>query len=250
MRFSSNPLVFIPVLLSAVLGGALAQSDGQGKELAGKYYIETLPLLEGSVDTIEFLPKEKCLVTFGDKPEPVSGSYHGITDGMLTVEFGDPKTVLSYKAVVVKGALMLTDNSDQKLYFALRPAPPWPKAQDLMGTYHVKRDEGDFIVDYVYTRTGDRIVKTIMRVLSKADHTYQEFHLTQEWEYADGISVYRVTKDDLPPEAHWVLSRDFISKRDEKGIWSLDTSTGEYVCEVPVDKLELPAPPVGYQKVP
>ena len=76
--------------------------------------------------------------------------------------------------------------------------------------------------------------------------SYRDFHLTTKWTYADGISTSNLEDSDLPTEVCYVYSRDFISKRDAKGIWSVDTTSGNDVCEVPVDKLELPPPPAGF----
>jgi hypothetical protein len=143
--------------------------------------------------------------------------------------------------------LTLKDSDGTNTFFVLPPEPPYPKAEDMIGMYLLKRDSGDFADVVVYRRNADHTGEALYRIISKEQRTYRDFHLVTKWTYADGISTYTLESSDLPEEFRYKYSRDFISKRDEKGIWSLDTSTGEYLCEVPVDKLELPPPPAGYR---
>jgi hypothetical protein len=225
--------------------GESARPAEQGENLAGKYYAETYYGMKDSIDTIEFLPEGKCVIDLGDGSGGIAGSYRGISDGKLTIEYGKPSIVRTFKASLLKRSLTLTDSSDFEFYFVLQPEAPHPKAEELMGTYRGKREYGDFMEVYVYTRTPDHMAETLYRILSKTDHTYRDFHLSSSWTYHDGISVYKLEKTDLP-EGHFLYSRDFVSKRDEKGIWIIDTSTGDYMCEVPVDPLALPPPPAGF----
>ena len=115
-----------------------------------------------------------------------------------------------------------------------------------MGGYSGKRDAGDTVEMYVYRRTPDHKTETLLRALSKTDHTYRDFHLTSQWTYTDGIFLYKLEKSDLPADFRFVHGRDFISKRDKKGIWIIDTLSGDSQCEVPVNTMELPPPPAGF----
>jgi hypothetical protein len=224
-----------------------ARSAEQSTGLAGKYYGETHYGAKDPLDTVEFFPDGKCVVDLGDGAGGIPGSYHGISDGRLTLEYGKPNLVRTYKAVLKKGSLTLADDSDFEFYFVRRPEPPHPKPEELMGTFRGELENRAFLEIYVYKRTPDHMTETLLRIVSKADKTYGDFHLTSQWNYAGGISIYTTVKTDVPPDFRFICSRDFITRRDEKGIWIINASSGESVCEAPVEKLELPPPPAGYR---
>jgi hypothetical protein len=238
------------MLLSLFAWGEPVRSEEQNKIPAGKYYVETFMGDKDSIDTIEFLPDGKCIIDLGDGAGGLSGSYHGISDGRLTLEYGNPKIVRSFKAALEKRTLTLTEGDHLEASFVPRPNPPYAKAEDLLGIFMSKRESGDFSEVAVYRRTADHKGEALFRYLSSKDHTYRDFHLTIKWTYADGISIYTLEASDLPTESRYKFSRDFIVKRDEKGIWSIDTLTGDDLCEVQVDKLELPPPPPGFRAAP
>ena len=251
MAMSKHSSLVVAALLLFFIGGAhTAWPAEPGAGLAGKYYGETCYGAKDCIDTIEFFPDGKCVVDLGDGAGGIAGSYHGISDGQLTLEYGKPGVVRVFKAALSKRSLTLTDRSDFEFYFFRRPEPPHPKAEELLGIFRGELESRAYLEIYVYRRTPNHVTETLLRMVSKADKTYGDFHLTAQWTYADGISVYKVVKSDVPPDFRFAYSRDFISRRDEKGIWIVNASSGEDVCETPVDKLELPPPPAGYLKMP
>ena len=143
-----------------------AKWNALGKILRRNFYGD-----KDSIDTIEFLPDGKCIIDLGDGAGGLSGSYHGISDGKLTLEYGNPKIVRSYKAALGKRMLTLTEGDDSEASFVLRPDPPYPNADDLLGIFMAKRESGDFSEISVYRRTADHNDEALFRYLSNKDHT-------------------------------------------------------------------------------
>jgi hypothetical protein len=227
-----------------------ARSADEEPKLIGKFYSEMFYGAEGSIDIIEFLPNGECVIDMSDGSGGMTGSYRGIADGKLSLEFGNPRRAHTYKAALKRSILTLTDSRGAESVFVSQPNPPHPKIEEIIGTYRGQRDNGDTMEIFVYKRTPDHMGEVLFRVLSKTRHIFRDFHIIVKWTYANGISLNTLETSDLPPEFRYVHSRDFISKRDQKGLWTVDTASSDIMCETPADKLELPPVPEGFYRPP
>ncbi len=66
--------------------------------------------------------------------------------------------------------------------------------------------------------------------------------------YANGIITY-FNKHSTPSVAG-KFNRDVIIRRDNAGIWVVDTFENTLLCEIPANSLDLPPPPPGYSQIP
>jgi hypothetical protein len=64
--------------------------------------------------------------------------------------------------------------------------------------------------------------------------------------YSNGIVTYLPEHSDAPQQDKYL--RDFIIKRDGKGLWQIDAYHDSIICERPVSNLDLPPVPDGYHK--
>jgi hypothetical protein len=118
MKLKTSLRLMVTALFLLVLGYSQpARSGDEEPKLIGKFYSEMFYGTEGSIDAIEFLPDGQCVIDVGDGSTGVTGSYRGMADGKLYLEFGNPRRIHTYKAAFKNGILTLTDSRGAESLF-------------------------------------------------------------------------------------------------------------------------------------
>lgn len=225
-------------LLSAGCGNADKASNNQ---LAGKFFLAECPTGSVAPDSIEFRADGTCLVDAAGRTG-VAGKYEVSEDERLTIEadvgawkeFNAPCELLNY-------TLTLEPSGETELIYVRMPDGPRPPFSEILGTFSMHNDSGDSAGEI----TGDHKFREHLHDLDSDEHTYYDIHIDGTCSYSNGIVTYLPENSDAPQPDKYL--RDFIIKRDAKGLWQIDPYHDRILCEQPATNLDLPPVPSGYQ---
>jgi len=212
-----------------------------GKPLTGKYLLYNHPEDVDALDVIDFHADGTCLVDAGDH-SALSGKYHTYPFNRLTIEANTgTRTKYGYKYQLLNYTLVLTDADQDPLYYVRAPEGPHPQFSEIVGLFGAHTNLGDTAGEV----TADHTFKVHVLSLVAEDHTYYDFTMDGKCTYADGIATYYPEHTTEPQPDKYV--RDFIVKRDGKGLWLIDPFHDNILLETPATNFDLPPPPAGYR---
>src|SRR5579862_7103801 len=225
-------------LLSAGCGDADKATNSQ---LAGKFFLAECPTGSIAPDAIEFRADGTCLVDAAGH-SGVAGKYEVSEDDRLTIE-ADVGAWKEFNAPceLLKHTLTLEPNDDTDLIYVRMPDGPHPQFNEILGTFSLHNDS----VDSVGEITAEHKFREHLHDLDSDDHTYYDIHIDGTCTYSNGIVTYLPEKSDAPQQDKYL--RDFIIKRDSRGLWQIDPFQDAIICELPATNLDLPPVPSGYR---
>jgi hypothetical protein len=234
----------IRTLSITLLSGFFIAACGGGpdKVISGKYSLFELPADRDAPDAIEFRPGGSCLIDSGERTG-ILGKYRASANGRLKIaaESGMWKDY-TCKYELHKITLVLDPDEETSLIYVRLPEGPHPEFTEILGTFFAHTDLGDSAGEI----TADHKFRDHLRYVDHERHTYEEAEIDGKCTYADGVVTYLPEKSDAPQQEKYM--RDFIVKRDAKGLWLVDPFHDEVICQTPVTDLSLPPPPDGYGK--
>jgi len=218
---------------------------GCGREAAvapnGKYLLAERPTEVDAPNAIEFRPDGSCLVDAGERTG-IAGKYHVNRDGTLKIEADTgTKTEYTYHYQLLKYTLVLSQDEDTTLYYVRLPDGPHPRYDEIVGIFQAHNDLGDSAGELA----ADYTFRSHLLNLPPGEHTYYDISMDGKCTYADGVVTYIPEHSNAPQQDKYL--RDFIVKRDAKGLWVIDPFHDAVLCETPATSLDLPPPPKGYR---
>jgi len=223
--------------------GVLLSGCGRlgGRSLTGKYLLYNHPEDIDAPDLIEFHPDGTCAIDAGDE-SGLQAKYHSYPFDRLTIEAtaGDRKKY-GYKYQLLKYTLILTSGEEDPLYYVRAPDGPHPEFSEITGLFGAHSDLGNSAGEI----TADRTFKIHVLSLVAEDRTYYDITMDGKCTYVDGIVTYYPEHNTESRPDKYV--RDFIVKRDTKGIWLIDPFHDNLLLETPATNFDLPPPPNGYR---
>jgi hypothetical protein len=239
-------LVFLVVLGIPALGGTV--------ELSGTYVLVEHPTGIKIPDRVAFQGGGACVVELEGKAG-LAGKYQADAAGNLTIDAGNGEEPEKFQYARKQVSMILTDKDAGDFYYARLPAEkPHVEFKDLTGIFWCQNEMGESVTEItpvhrfrVLLRELSAPQNILTPLLTQAkDRTYTDVTLEGTCSYADGVTTYTVEHTDAaqPDQS----TADVVIKRDAKGLWIVDAYHDAVICQPLVDKLELSAPPAGYQK--
>lgn len=218
-------------------GSALALDPPKGRYLLADRQ-EGAKVLDG----IDFQPNGVC-VADANGHAGLKGSYALDDDGLLTLTIPEatPGTY-QYTFRYFPTSMVLTDKEGNEIYYAVPPAAPHPKEAEVIGMFFSHTELGDAVTDLA----ADHTFRIHIHQYDNDEHTFVDIAMDGAWTYKDGVVEYRPKNQASPIKLEYV--RDFMIKRDDKGLWCIDPYLHNTTCMSPVEKFELPDPPQGYHR--
>jgi len=210
-------------------------------KIDGKFLLSDRPAEADAPDAITFRPEGSCVFDDGER-RGAAGKYLADAAGHIKIEAdAGPRKKYKYRYKLLRYTLVLSDDDGNSLYY-VRPAEgPHPSFNEILGIFSAHNDLGDTKGEI----TEDHHFRAHLLTLNAEDHTFYEISMDGSCNYEDGVVTYLPEHSDDPQADKYV--RDFIVKRDEKGLWIIDPLHDSLLCETPATNLELPPPPGGYQ---
>ena len=237
---NARPLI---ILLSlGLIGAGCGNADKRANNpLAGKFFLSECPTGSVAPDIIDFRADGTCLVDAADRTG-VAGKYEITEDDRLTIEadvgawkeFNAPFELLKY-------TLTLQPSDGTTLIYVRMPDGPRPRFSEIIGTFFAHNDSSDSAAEI----TADHKFRAHLHDLMAEEHTYYDIQMDGTCSYSNGIVTYVPEHSDAPQQDKYL--RDFIVKRDAKGLWEIDEFHDAIVCEQSATNLDLPPVPTGYQ---
>jgi hypothetical protein len=214
---------------------------GKEKTITGKFSLSESPSDTDAPDAIEFRPDGSCLVDSGERTG-IPGKYHVSPDGHLSISTNaGSHTGYTYQYQLLKHTLVLSPNENVSLIYVRLPEGLHPQFTEIVGIFQMHTDLGDSATEI----TADDKFRVHLRSLVPEEHTYYDISMDGKCSYAKGVVTYVPEHSDAPQQDKYL--RDFIVKRDAKGLWGVDPFHDTVVCETPGTDLSLPPPPKGYR---
>lgn len=237
---NARPLVIL-LLLGLLDAGCGKANKPPTNQLAGKFFLAECPTGSVAPDVIDFRADGTCLVDAAGR-SGVAGKYEVTEDDRLTIdsdvgawkEFSAPYELLKY-------TLTLEPSAGTTLVYVRMPDGPHPRFNEIFGTFAIHNDSNDF----AWEVTEDQKFHEHLHAFVPDDRTYYDIHMDGTCSYSNGIATYELEHSDAPQQDKYL--RDFIIKRDAKGLWQIDPYHDAVICEVPATNLDLPPVPSGYQ---
>jgi hypothetical protein len=230
---------FIAIFLLATTLCSFGSDDH--KEFRGKFLLFSKPVGSDAPDVIEFRPDGKCILE-ANGTSNIAGTYLADVDGTLRIksETASPYAY-KFKYQLQNYTLILVQNDKEALFYVRPPDGPHPKFDDILGTFDMHNDLGDSAGEITAAHT----FRDHLHDLVPDDHTYYDIYIDGKCTYAGGVVTYVPEHSNAPEQDKYL--RDFIVKRDEKGLWIIDPFHDAVVCELPATNLDLPPVPQGYR---
>jgi len=239
----------LPSLLALIIPrAAFAASDDAGVALSGTYVLSQCPNNIQTFDRIVFKNDWTCLIDPGDG-RSVPGKYQLTGAGDSATMTIDPSSAMppaTYGIWRLDHSFWLTPASGGEPigYSLLPPHPPNLNFDQIVGTFFCRERAGY----NAFQITPDHKFHSRAIALDSDAHTAQEIDVDGTVTYANGIITY-FNKHSTPSVAG-KFNRDVIIRRDNAGIWVVDTFENTLLCEIPANSLDLPPPPPGYSQIP
>jgi hypothetical protein len=233
-----------------------ADPDASPVRLSGTYVL--IEHFKGvrAAERITFHPDNHCVMDIDGKPG-VTGSYDARADNTIAIYPGDHSGELDYQFKQGNITLTFSRENQDDLYYGLLPDhPPAIAFKDVVGIVTCHDDWGEAATQI----TPDHHFSVLMRGLSTPSEggifsVLSDIVTGQKRTYVDitadgtcscdaGVIHYTVehTKSPQPDQS----LNDIVMKVDSTGIWIIDATRDQVVCEQWSKTLGLPPPPAGY----
>jgi len=229
--------------LAGLFGAGCGNTDKvSDNEFTGKYFLAECPSGSVAPDAIEFRPDGSCLVDASDHIG-IAGKYETTAEGHLTIE-ADTGEWKEFNAPYELGKYTLTlqPNNETMLIYVKMPEGSRPQFDEILGIFSAHNELGDSAGGL----TADHKFLEHLHDLDPDEYTYYDIHMDGTFSYSNGIVTYLPEHSDAPQQDKYL--RDFIIKRDGKGLWQIDAYHDSIICERPATNLDLPPVPDGYHK--
>jgi hypothetical protein len=198
-----------------------ACGGGAGKTISGKFLLFEHPRDADAPDAIEFRSDGSCIVDAGERTG-ILGKYHAYPNGSLKID-ADTGTQTEYT-------------------YNYRPEGPHPQFAEIVGIFRAHSDLGDSAGEI----TADHRFRDHLQDLVPEEHVYYDINIDGKCSYSNGVVTYVPEHSNAPQQDKYL--RDFIVKRDGRGLWIVDPFHDTVLCETPATNLDLPSPSNGYRK--
>ena len=233
----NRPLVAV-VVLSAFISGCGTKAHN---ELAGKFLLFNQPVGSDAPDAIEFRPDGSCIFE-ADGTTNIKSTYKADGDGSLKIEARAIfRSAYEFNYQLHSNTMVLSQDGKEDLYYVRLTDGPHPKFDEILGIFGMHNDLGDSEGEI----TAGHTFRDHLHDLVPDDHTYYDISIDGKCTYADGVVTYFPEHSNAPEQDKYL--RDFIVKRDEKGLWVIDPFHDSVVCELAATNLDLPPVPQGYR---
>jgi hypothetical protein len=213
-------------------------------ELAGRFILYSQPVGSDAPDAIEFRPDGSCIFE-ADETTNIVSKYQVDGEGNLTIDAAAIfRSAYKFKCQFHKYTLVLSQDGKDDLYYVRPPGVPHPKFDDVLGIFGMTNEMGSSATGI----TADHTFRAHLHDLVPEDHTYYDIYIDGKYTYADGVGTYMIEHSNAPEQDKYV--RDFIVKRDEKGLWIIDPYHDAVACQPAATNLDLPPVPTGYHLAP
>jgi len=235
----------VSALLWLLLSATIASADPSpppGRALTGNYLlIEHVKDID-ALDRIEFHPDGTCKVDYNGSLG-VAATYQFGHNGKMTITL-DGGQSFTYGMKKQRVSMLLSQDNQQDLYYALLPAvPPAVTFNDLVGIYDTHNSAGNYATEI----TADHHFFDHIRYLDPQAHTYFDVYTDGACSFANGIVTYL---PDRPLGSQTdIFIKDALAKHDTTGLWVIDPYDDVVLLETPAKDLGFPPPPAGYQSV-
>ena len=237
MKRPHHSSLLLAFLLCLGAGTVLALDPPKGKFILADRAEGTKVL-----DAIDFQPEGKCVVASHGHTD-LKGTYSMDEDGLLTIVAPEASpATYEYTFRYFPTSMILTTKDGDEFNYAIPPAAPHPKESEVTGMFLVHTELGDALTEL----SADHTFRIHLHQYDNDEHTFVDIAMDGNWTYSDGIVEYRPKNQVSPLKFEYV--RDFMTKRDDKGLWCIDAYLHNEACMVPVEKFELPNPPAGYHQ--
>jgi hypothetical protein len=243
-------------LLVFARAGLGADPDASPVRLSGTYVLIEHYKGVRAADRIAFQPDNHCTMDIDGK-DSVPASYDARADNTIEIVPSDHSPELDYQFQQGKITLKLSKENQDDLYYGLLPdQPPVIAFKDVVGIVTCHNDGGDAATEI----TPDHHFNVLMRGLSTPSEggvfsvlsdiitgqkrTYVDISADGTCSYANGVISYTVehTKSPEPDQS----LNDVVMKVDSTGIWIIDATRDQVICQPWGKTLELPPPPAGF----
>jgi len=237
MKRPRRSLLLSAFLLFLWTGAALALDPPKGKYILADRQ-EGVKVL----DAIDFQPNGVCLVAANGHTD-LKGTYSLDDDGLLTIVAPEASpSTYQYTFRYFPNSMVLTTKDGDEFNYAVPPAGPHPKENEIIGIFLAHTELGDALTEI----DADHTFRIHLHQYDNDEHTFVDVAMDGAWTYRDGIVDYHPKNQASTIKLEYL--RDFLTKRDDKGLWCIDAYLHNEACMVPVEKFELPDPPAGYHR--
>lgn len=194
-------------------------------------------------DAINFETNGTCILG-ADGLTNIQANYQTVSGGYLQIKTsGASHRTYYYKYQLGTYVMVLSQYGMDDLYYVRCPEPPHPKYEDILGTFAAHNELGDTVGDML----ADHTFHDHLHDLDNENRVYYDFFISGTCTYSNGVITYWPTNSNATEHDRYF--RDFIVKRDEKGLWQIDMFHDSILCETAASNLDLPPPPRGYKLV-
>src|SRR5579859_2733079 len=219
-----------------------ACGDSTGKAISGKFLLFERPKDTDAPDAIEFRSDGSCIVDAGERTG-ILGKYHADPNGSLKIDANTgTQTEYTYNYQLLKYTLVLSKDEKSSLFYVRLPEGPHPQFAEIVGIFHAHSDLGDSAGEI----TADHRFRDHLQDLVPEEHVYYDINIDGKCSYSNGVVTYVPEHSNAPQQDKYL--RDFIVKRDGRGLWIVDPFHDTVLCETSATNLDLPPPPKGYRK--
>jgi opacity protein-like surface antigen len=248
--------VAILALLCIASAAIAADPDASQVKLTGTYVLIEHYKGVRAADRIAFLPDNHCTLDIDGKTG-VTGKYDARADNTIAITPDGGSGELDYQFTQGKMTLKLSHENQDDLYYGLLPdQPPAIRFSDVLGIVTCHNDGGDsstqITPDHRFTvrmrelstPPEGGVFSILSDIVSGTKRTYIDITADGTCSYADGVIHYIVehTKSPEPDES----LNDVVIKADSTGIWIIDPTRDQVICQPRATSLDLPPPPAGY----
>jgi opacity protein-like surface antigen len=252
-----NNLCLVTLGLLVFTSAAMAADpDASAVKLSGTYVLIEHYKDVRAAERIAFQPDNRCTLDI-DGTTGIAAKYDARADNTIAITPAGGGGELDYQFVQGKVTLKLSHEGQDDLYYGLLPDhPPAIQFSDVEGIVSCHNDGGDSVGEI----TADHHFSVRMRELSAPPEggvfsvlsdivtgqkrTYVDVTADGTCSYADGVIHYTV-EHMKSPEPDQSLN-DIVIKADSTGIWIIDATRDQVICQPRATSLELPPPPAGY----
>jgi hypothetical protein len=255
-----NPLrLFLLAILGCTRAMLAADPDASPVKLSGTYVLIEHYKDVRAADRIAFQPDGHCSMTI-DGTTGMTGVYDARADNSLAIRLDHGAAGLDYQFMQGKMTLKLSHENQDDLYYGQLPDhPPAIAFKDVVGIVTCHNEAGDstcqITPDHHFqvqlrelsTPSEGGIFSVLSDIITGQKRTYTDITADGTCSYADGVINYTV-EHMKSPEPDQSLA-DIVIKVDTTGIWIIDATRDEVICQPWGKSLDLPPPPSGYKPV-
>ena len=230
--------------------------DASQVKLSGTYVLIEHYKDVRAAERIAFSKDGHCVMDI-DGRTAVTGTYDARADNTMAIYPADGAGELDYQFAQGKMTLTLSKANQDDLFYGLLPdQPPDITFKDVVGIVTCHNDAGDSTCNITPDHHFDARIRELSApseggifsvlhdIVTGVKRTYTDITVDGTCSYADGVIHYTVqhTKSPEPDES----LNDIVIKVDANGLWIIDASRDQVICQPYGKSLDLPPPPAGY----